>query len=122
MWAQALCTSRVTMTVHNDKSHTIADDTAAMISNTAAPAAPATYWHGRPLDDVRRQPPSNPCAPFGPLRPARCSYHTQRWPAQPLFCAPSDPRCRQVHSEVTRILRLDSSKEPSATARAAVEL
>ena len=41
MWAQALCTSRVTMTVHNDKSHTIADDTAAMISNTAAPAAPA---------------------------------------------------------------------------------
>eukprot|EP01045_Picozoa_sp_COSAG04_P062163 COSAG04_NODE_32332_length_251_cov_1.664474_1_plen_47_part_01 len=47
------------MTVHNDKSHTIADDTAAMISNTAAPAAPATYWHGRPLDDVR-QPPSNP--------------------------------------------------------------
>jgi hypothetical protein len=55
------------MTVHNDKSHTIAGDTAAMISNTAAPAAPATYWHGRPLDDVRRQPPSNPCAPFGPL-------------------------------------------------------
>ena len=92
MWAQALCTNRVTMTVHNDKSHTIADDTAAMISNTAAPAAPATYWHGRPLDDVRRQPPSNPCAPFGPLRPARCSYHTQRWPAQPLFCAPSEPR------------------------------
>ena len=32
-----------------------------------------------------------------------------------------DPRCRQVHSEVTRILRLDSSKEPSATARAAAD-
>ena len=50
------------MTVHNDKSHTIADDTAAMISNTAAPAAPATYWHdwhGRPLDDVRQRKKMN---------------------------------------------------------------
>ena len=30
-----------------------------------------------------------------------------------------DPRCRQVHSEVTRVLRLGGSKEPSATARTA---
>ena len=70
------------MTVHNDKSHTIADDTAAMISNTAAPAAPATYWHGRPLDDVRRQPPSNPCAPFGTaLRALQLSYAALASPA-----------------------------------------
>ena len=80
--------ARVTMTGHNDNSHTIADNT-TMTSNTAAPA---TYWHGRPLDDVRRQPPRNPCAPFQKSRPtaprARC-YHTQRWPAQR---APSDLR------------------------------
>ena len=81
MWAQALCTSRVTMTVHNDKSHTIADDTAAMISNTAAPAAPTTYWHGRPLDDVRRQPPSNPWPTVLAARALQLSYAALASPA-----------------------------------------
>ena len=57
-------------------------------------------------------------APFA-LRPARAAIirSAGQPSARHLTCA--DPRCRQVHSEVTRVLRLGGSKEPSATARTA---